>query len=56
MHVENRRNNALIYDSFRISDRAAAAVVSSVLKDANILTSNYHSHVVEKCKIRREKN
>lgn len=49
------KNTALTCDRFGISDRAAAAVVSSVLKDVGIVTDDDRSHVVDKCKIRREK-
>lgn len=48
-------NTALTCDRFGISDRAAAAVASSVLKDVGIVTNDDHSHVVDKSKIRREK-
>lgn len=49
------KNTALTCDRFGISDRAAAAVASSVLKDVGIVTNDDHSHVVDKSKIRREK-
>ena len=50
------KNTALIYDRIGISDKAAAVVVSSVLKDVGILTNDGHSHVVDKCEMRREKS
>ena len=50
------KNTALTYDRFGISNRAAAAVISTVLKDVGIVTNDDHSHVADKCKIRREKN
>lgn len=49
------KSTALSCDRFGVSDRAAAAIASSVLKDVGIVTNDDHSHVIDKSKIRREK-
>ena len=52
------KNTSLICDRFAILNRATTAVVlkvSSVLKGVGIVTNDDHFHVVEKCKIKREK-
>ena len=54
MHIKVK-NIALTCYSFRILDRAAVAVVLSVLKNLRIVTNDDHSHVVDKYKIRRGK-
>ena len=54
MYVKLKKT-ALTYDCFKTSNRIAAAVVSSVLKDVGIETYDDHFHVVEKRKIRRRK-
>lgn len=47
---------ALNSDRFGLSDRATAAIASSVLQDIGIVTDTDSSYVVDKCKIRREKS
>lgn len=52
----NLKSTALVSDRYGVSDRATAAIASSVLHDIGIVTSCDHSKVVDKCKIRREKH
>lgn len=47
---------ALNSDRYCVSDRATAAIASSVLQDIGLITESDTSHVVDKCKIRREKS
>lgn len=46
---------ALNSDRFGVSDRATAAIASSVLQDIGMITNGDSSYVIDKCKIRREK-
>ena len=48
-------STALTCDRFGISDRATAAIASSVLKDDGIITKSDTTRVVDKSKIRRER-
>lgn len=41
------KSTALSCDRFGVSDRAAAAIASSVLKDVGIVTNDDHSHVID---------
>src|SRR6185436_11657341 len=43
-------------DSFGISDRAAACLATAVLQDVNLVTESDHRLVIDKSKIRRERN
>ncbi|GBL85970.1 hypothetical protein AVEN_89038-1 [Araneus ventricosus] len=49
------RATALNSDRFGVSDRATAVIASSVLRDVGIIDTD-SSHVVDKCKIRRDKS
>ena len=49
------RHTALACDIFEISNKEETTVVSSVLKDSDITTNDDHSHIANKCKIRRGK-
>lgn len=49
------KSTALVSDRYGVSDRATAAIASSVLHDVGIVSSCDNSQVVDKCKIRREK-
>lgn len=46
---------ALTSDRFGVSDRATAAIASSVLKDVGLVTDSNTSLIVDRSKIRREK-
>lgn len=48
-------NTALTSDRFGVSDRATAAIASSLLQDFGIITETEHSNVIDKNKIRRGK-
>lgn len=50
------KNTALTSDRFGLSDRATAAVASSVLQDFGIITDYDHTNVIDKNKLRREKS
>ena len=43
-------------DRYEVSDRAGAAIVSAVLKDFGIIAENDMTFVVDKSKLRRERN
>lgn len=47
---------AIVSDRYGVSDRATAAIASSILHDVGIITDSDSSHVVDKCKIRRTKH
>lgn len=49
------KSTALVSDRYGLSDRATAAVASSVLHDFGIITDSDSSHVIDKNKIRRDK-
>lgn len=46
---------ALNSDRYSVSDRATAAIASSVLQDIGVISESDTVHVIDKCKIRREK-
>ncbi|GBN83756.1 hypothetical protein AVEN_141238-1 [Araneus ventricosus] len=46
---------ALLSDRYGVSDRATATIASSVLHDVGLITDSDVSHVIDKNKIRREK-
>lgn len=46
---------ALNSDRYSVSDRATAAIASSVLHDIGVISESDTVHVIDKCKIRREK-
>lgn len=46
---------ALTSDRYGVSDRATAAIASSILQDIGLITESDTSHVVDKSKVRREK-
>uniref|UniRef100_A0A1B6KM51 Uncharacterized protein n=1 Tax=Graphocephala atropunctata TaxID=36148 RepID=A0A1B6KM51_9HEMI len=48
-------NTALTSDRFGVSDRATAAIASSLLQDFGIIIETEHSNVIDKNKIRRGK-
>lgn len=48
-------STALVSDRFGVSDRAAAALASSVLQDVGMISEKDMSLVIDKSKIRREK-
>ena len=48
-------STAVAADRFGVSDRAVAAIASSVLHDAGLITSNNSDLVIDKNKMRREK-
>ncbi|GBM39394.1 hypothetical protein AVEN_97015-1 [Araneus ventricosus] len=50
-----RPSIVVVGDSFRVSDRAVAAICLSVLHDVGLITSNNSDLVVVKNKLRREK-
>lgn len=50
------KNTALTSDRFGLSDRATAAVASSLLQDFGIVTDEDNTYVVDKNKLRREKS
>ena len=50
------KNTALTCDHFQILNKAAAAVVSGMLENVGIVTNDDYYHVVDKCKIRRDKS
>ncbi|KAJ8870255.1 hypothetical protein PR048_029276 [Dryococelus australis] len=50
------KNTGLTSDRFGLSDRATAAIASSVLQDFGIETNDDHTHVSDKNKLRREKS
>lgn len=50
------KSTALVSDRFGVSDRATAAIASSVLFDLGIISESDTSLVIDKNKIRREKN
>lgn len=50
------KNTALTSDRFGLSDRATAAIASSVLQDFGIVTDVDHTKVIDKNKLRREKS
>lgn len=52
----NLKSTALTCDRYGVSDRATAAIASSVLQDVGVVTNSDNSQVVDKCKIRREKH
>ncbi|KAL4720604.1 hypothetical protein ACJJTC_006946 [Scirpophaga incertulas] len=52
----NLKSTALTSDRYGVSDRATAAIASSVLQDFDVVTNSDNSQVVDKCKIRREKH
>lgn len=49
------KSTALLSDRYGVSDRATAAIASSVLHDFGLVTDSDVSHVVDKNKVRREK-
>lgn len=49
------KSTALVSDRYGISDRATAAIASSVLKDIGIINDSDKSLVIDKNKLRREK-
>lgn len=49
------KSTALLSDRYGVSDRATAAIASSVLHDVGLITDSDVSHVIDKNKIRREK-
>ena len=48
-------STALVSDRFGVSDRATAAIASSVLHDLGMICEKDSSLVIDKSKIRREK-
>ncbi|GBL83004.1 hypothetical protein AVEN_165242-1 [Araneus ventricosus] len=48
-------STAVVSDRFDVSDRAVAAIASSVLHDVGLTTSNNSYLVVDENKLRREK-
>ncbi|GBL74488.1 hypothetical protein AVEN_235427-1 [Araneus ventricosus] len=48
-------STTVVGDRFGVSDRAVAAIASSVLHDVGLITSNHSDLVVDKNKLRREK-
>ena len=48
-------STALVSDRFGVSDRATAAIASSVLHDLGMISEKDSSLVIDKSKIRREK-
>lgn len=51
----NLTSLALACDRTGVSDRAAAIIASSVLKDVGIISSNDPSHIIDRSKLRRER-
>lgn len=51
----NLKSTAILSARYGVSDRATAAIASSVLHDLGVVTDSDPSHVVDKNKIRREK-
>ncbi|CAH0558644.1 unnamed protein product [Brassicogethes aeneus] len=51
----NLTSTALVSDRFGISDRATAAIASSVLHDVGIISEEDTSQIIDKSKIRRQK-
>lgn len=49
------QSTAIISNRYGVSDRATAAIASSVLHDFGVVTDSDSSHVIDKNKIRREK-
>lgn len=49
-------STAVVADRYGVSDRAAAAIASSVLKDVGLITSKNSDLVIDKNKLRREKS
>ncbi|XP_050514600.1 uncharacterized protein LOC126889917 [Diabrotica virgifera virgifera] len=50
------KNTALASDRFGVSDRATAAIASSVMHDVGLATKEDDSLIIDKNKVRREKN
>ncbi|GBM30491.1 hypothetical protein AVEN_156251-1 [Araneus ventricosus] len=49
------KSTSLLSDRYEVSDRSTAAIASSVLHDGRLITDSDVSHVIDKNKIRREK-
>ncbi|GBL87449.1 hypothetical protein AVEN_118383-1 [Araneus ventricosus] len=47
---------ATVYDRYNVSNRAAAAITSAILKDFDIISEVDTSHVVDKNKVRRDRS
>ena len=56
MHIGKQPNVAMSADRFGVSDRATASICSSLLVDLGIITSDDKSMVVDRSKIRRERD
>ena len=48
-------NLAMMSERYQLSDRASAAVANAVLKDAGLITDLDKTYVVDKNKLRRER-
>ena len=51
----NFPNLAQITERYQISDRAAAALANAVLTDVGIITKSQKTYVIDKSKLRRER-
>ncbi|GBM08130.1 hypothetical protein AVEN_214461-1 [Araneus ventricosus] len=49
------KSSVLLSDRYGVSDRATATIASSVLHDVGLITDSDISHVIDKNKIRKEK-
>ena len=57
-NLQNRMNFpnlAQITETYQISDRAAAALANAVLTDVEIITKNKKTYIIDKSKLRRER-
>ena len=48
-------NLARMSERFQISDRAAAAIANSVMQDLNLITDDDKTYVIDRSKLRRER-
>jgi len=48
-------NLAMMSERYQLSDRASAAVANAALKDAGLITDSDKTYVIDKNKLRRER-